>query len=92
MKIFIDWLCGNKLPKNKIKVKGVDVSKVTYKDGIMTVFYNNWSFTQYKGESTVWYELPLMRRAATSRELKLCEYYKYITYYKGDYPTAHLRK
>lgn len=72
------------IDKKKIKT-------ATYDDGIMTINFSDRPSKKFRGRSTVWYELPLFERCASSNERKLLEIYEYIKYYGNPYPKSHLK-
>jgi hypothetical protein len=63
-----------------------------YKDGVMTIEYENQKVEQYSGDCTVWYKMPYMKRCGTSTESWLCELWKYNRTWGGPYPNAHETK
>lgn len=63
-----------------------------YKDGIMTIKHKDGTEKKYKGNSTVWHELPMMTRQGATKEYQLCELLQYIKQWGGAYPTAHKTK
>lgn len=68
------------------------VVKASYKNGTMTVLWNDGKQIQYDGDCIVWHELPLMTRCDTQTELLLYDLQKYIKKWGGDYPEAHKSK
>lgn len=69
--------------------KKITLKSAEYKDEVMTLTYSDKSQVQYKGSSTVWHKMPLMKRCHTSTEQLLSEIYTYIQHYGNPYPTAH---
>jgi len=57
---------------------------------ILTVKFKDGGETKYKGQCTVWHELPRMKRCGTFEESDLHKLWEYCTQHKGNYPTAHL--
>ncbi len=68
------------------------ISEVTYdkNEETMTVSYSDKSIKHYNGSSTVWYEMPFMKRCSTTKELELSGYFNYLKKYGNPYPNAHL--
>jgi hypothetical protein len=75
----------------KRQVVKVVVVNAIYENGIMTVTYSNDTVRKYRGNSTVWYELPLMERCHTSTESKLSDIQVYINHSGNPYPDSHLK-
>lgn len=68
------------------------ISKITYLDTTLTVYYTDGSKEQYEGSCTVWHKHPYMERAGIMTETWLSEIYTYIKKFGNPYPTAHLNK
>lgn len=62
----------------------------TYSDYQMTVVLSDGSKQIYKGDGTVWYQWPSMKRCSTDLESKLCDVHMYIKEHGNPYPDSHL--
>lgn len=76
----------------RFKRERITVERVSYYESsrIMTVTYSDGSQNKYKGDCTIWHELPMMTRCSIWKEAELCSYWQYIKTHGNDYPTAHL--
>jgi hypothetical protein len=68
------------------------ITRATYHNEIMTVYWSDGEVTEYKGSSTVWHRLPYMKKVSTHREFELSEVFHYIKEHGNPYPVAHLKK
>lgn len=70
------------------------ITKATYNeiDEVMKVEFANGSKRVFKGDVSVWNELPLMNHCSVFEEGTLCDIQKYIKHHGNPYPTAHLSK
>lgn len=75
-----------------VKVKPITIVKAEYIKGIMYVDYSDESKKEFKGDCTVWSELPFMDRCDSFTETRLLEIWKYLEHYGGVYPLSHLKK
>lgn len=57
-------------------------ARYLYRNGVMTVIYPNGKKDKFKGESTVWYKLPEMKRCGTFTERWLSEKYQSALFQK----------
>jgi hypothetical protein len=63
--------------------------KSTLDNEILSVTWSSGETIQYKGECTVWHEMPMMKRCSTLMESLLSELWEYHKNYGNPYPTAH---
>lgn len=61
------------------------IVSATYENQVMTVTYSNGKVKKYKGECTVWHELPSFKRCDTPKESLLADLWEYIRHHKHSY-------
>lgn len=63
----------------------VSISRASCENREMLVIWSNGKESLYVGSSTVWHELPLMKRCETDVEAMLSDAYEYIKYYDREF-------
>tara|TARA_R110002051_G_scaffold320057_1_gene404845 strand:- start:831 stop:1160 length:330 start_codon:yes stop_codon:yes gene_type:complete len=93
--IFFERVLANRRTQQhepEIKKVVITIVKAEYINGVMYVEYSDESKKEFKGDCTVWSELPFMDRCDSFTETRLLEIWKYLEHYGGVYPLSHLKK